>query len=177
MNWKTAVIVITGIFLSASIQAEEKIQGAFGIQLGQVFDLSSKIGTAELTDGTPMYMFEPKKKFRSLSQYFVMITPKTNKVHTIWAQGDMENNSLCQKEQALVMAILQKKYGKIAKDKPFSVMYDVKEIDQGEKKVFTKCTGFSDVNLSIRYKDKKLEQLAENERILIESERVDASGL
>ena len=89
----------------------------------------------------------------------------------------MENDPSCKKEQALVMAILQKKYGKVEKDQLFSSLYDIKQINQGNRYVLTKCSGFSDVSLDIRYKDKKLETLAENERILLESEKVDSSGL
>lgn len=168
-------ILIIGV--ASSVQAEEKILGAFGVELGQVFDPSGAIGKGSLTDGTPMYKFSPKKKFRSFSTYYALITPKTHKVYSIWAIGNMENDPSCKKEQALIMAILQKKYGKIEKDQLFSNIYDVKQIDQGNRYVLTKCSGFVDVSLDIRYKDKKLETIAENERILLESEKVDSSGL
>lgn len=158
-------------------QAEEKLSGAFGIKLGQIFKPQEAIGKGSLTDGTPMYQFSPKKKFRSFSTYYALITPKSHKVYSIWGIGNMENDPSCKKEQALVMAILQKKYGKIEKDQLFSSLYDVKQIDQGNRYVLTKCSGFGDVTLDIRYKDKKLEQLAENERIILESEKVDSSGL
>lgn len=163
--------------IASSAEAEDKITGAFGIKLGQVFDPSDAIGKGSLTDGTPMYKFTPKKKFRSFSNYYVLITPKTHKVYAIWGIGNMENDPSCKKEQALVMAILQKKYGKVEKDQLFSSLYDIKQINQGNRYVLTKCSGFSDVSLDIRYKDKKLETLAENERILLESEKVDSSGL
>lgn len=179
MKFKTSfslvLVLVFGLVFSA--QAEEKISGAFGIKLGQVFDPSGSIGKGSLTDGTPMYQFSPKKKFRSFSTYYVLITPKTHKVYSIWGIGNMENNPSCKKEQALVMAILQKKYGKVEKDELFSSLYDMKNIDQGNRYVLTKCSGFSDVWIDIRYKDKKLATLAENERILLESEKVDSSGL
>jgi hypothetical protein len=168
-------VLVFGVVFSA--QAEEKISGAFGIKLGQVFDPSGAIGKGSLTDGTPMYKFNPKKKFRSFATYYVLITPKTHKVYSIWGIGSMENEPSCKKEQALVMAILQKKYGKVEKDQLFSSLYDMKNIDQGNRYVLTKCSGFSDVSLDIRYKDKKLATLEENERILLESEKVDSSGL
>ena len=168
-------VLIIGV--ASSVQAEEKISGAFGVKLGQVFDPSGAIGKGSLTDGTPMYQFSPKKKFRSFSTYYVLITPKTHKVYAIWGIGNMENDPYCKKEQALVMAILQKKYGKAEKDQLFSSLYDMKNIDQGNRYVLTKCSGFSDVSIDIRYKDKKLATLAENERILLESEKVDSSGL
>ena len=175
-----AFVVLVAIFalsISSSINAEEKITGAFGIELGQIFNPQDAIGKGSLTDGTPMYQFSPKKKFRSFATYYVLITPKTHKVYSIWGIGNMENDPSCKKEQALLMAILQKKYGKVEKDQLFSSLYDIKQIDQGNRYVLTKCSGFGDVNLDIRYKDKKLEEQAEKERIILESEKVDSSGL
>lgn len=168
-------VLVFGLVFSA--QAEEKISEAFGIKLGQVFAPSGAIGKNSLTDGTPLYRFSPKKKFRSFSIYYVLITPKTHKVYSIWGVGNMENDPSCKKEQALVMAILQKKYGKVAKDELVLKLYDIKNIDQGNRYVLTKCSGFLDVSLDIRYIDKRLQTLAESERILIESEKVDSSGL
>ncbi|MFC1524650.1 hypothetical protein ACFL6N_07660, partial [Thermodesulfobacteriota bacterium] len=105
------------------------------------------------------------------------ITPMTHKVYAIWGVGSIENDPTCKKEQALIMAILQEKYGKEEKEQLFSSLYDFKQIDQGNRYVMTKCSGFSDVSIDIRYKDKKLETLAENERIIMESKKVNSSGL
>jgi len=157
--------------------AEEKITGAFGMKLGDIFDPASAIGTGSLTDGTPMYRFNQKKGFRSFSRYYVLITPKTNKIVSIWGIGDIENYPLCKKEQQLIMAILQDKYGKPEKKDLFSRLYDVKMISQDDRYIMTKCTGFSDVTIEIRYGDNKLENLAENERIELESKKLDSSGL
>jgi len=46
--------------------------------LGQKFDPEKAIGTSSLTDGTPMYQFNPEKPFRSFTKYFVMITPTSH---------------------------------------------------------------------------------------------------
>jgi len=176
-NVFVVLIAVVALSVSAPVNAEEKITGAFGIKLGQTFNPQDAIGKSSLTDGTPMYQFSPKKKFRSFSTYYVLITPKTHKVYAIWGIGAMENDPSCKKEQALVMAILQKKYGKVEKDQLFSSLYDIKQIDQGNRYVLTKCSGFGDVTLDIRYKDRKLEEQAEKERIILESEKVDSSGL
>ena len=44
-------------------------------------------------------------------------------------------------------------------------MYDAEIINQCDRYIMTKCSGFSDVQVEIRYKDGKFKQLAENERI------------
>ncbi len=76
------------------------------------------------------------------------------------------------------MAVLQKKYGKEDKGGLISSLYDIKEIDQEDRYLLTKCTNnFSDASISIQYKDKKLGALAEDERILLESKAIDSSGL
>ena len=87
--------------------------------------------------------------------------------------GDMDDDSTCEKEQALIMAIIKKKYGEIVKDKLSSTQI----ITQGNRTVGTRCSGLFDVTLGIFYLDSKLEELAENERIEPESSKVDSSGL
>jgi hypothetical protein len=163
--------------LISVVNAGDKITGAFGVNLGDTFNPDSAIGKGSLTDGTPMYQFKPAKTFRSFTKYFALITPKTNRVYAIWGIGQMENDPTCKKEQKLIMAILQDKYGKQDKKDLFSSLYDAEMISQGNRYIMTKCSGFTDVTIDIRYKDSKLEKLAENERIQLESKKLDSSGL
>lgn len=163
-----------------SVNAEEKtekIEGAFGKKLGTVFDTSTAIGKGSLTDGTVMYQFSPKSRFRSFDRYYVMITPKTKKIYSIWAIGDVENTSVGEKEQALIMTLLEKKYGKNKKEGLFDDLMGAKQIDQGDQYVMVKISGFMDVTIDIRYYNKKLRDLAEKERLELEAEKVDSSGL
>ena len=162
----------------AIVQAKtEKITGAFGITLGQKFDTSTAIGKGSLTDGTPMYQFSPQNPFRSFKRYYVLITPKTNKVYAIWGIGDMENNEIAKNEQAVIITILQKKYGKEQEQGLMASMYDARTIDQGNRYVMVKTSGITDVTIDIRYYDKALEKLAEKERIEIEAGKANSSGL
>ena len=170
-------VFILSLLLLSQVIAEEKINGAFGIKLGQPFDPNTAIGEASLTDGTPMYQFSPEKKFRSFSRYYVLITPKSHKVYAIWGIGDIENTEICKKEQDLLMTILSDKYGEKNEEDLFSSLYDSEMIIQGNRYVMTKCTGLMDISVEIRYKDNEYEKLAENERIEIESKKLDSSGL
>ena len=174
---KKIVILLVMTLASFNIQSSELINGAFGLELGNVFETNDAIGRGELTDGTPMYKFLPSKSFRSFSRYFVLITPKTRKIYSIWGIGNTENDASCKKEQALVMSILQSKYGDLDKADFTDSLYDIKKINQGNRSILTKCNGFSEATLDIRYKDDELAKIAENERIIIESEKVDSSGL
>ena len=74
-------------------------------------------------------------------------------------------------------AILQEKYGETSEANLAASIYNVDKIDQGNRVIYTKCDGYSDVTLSVRYIDSNLRQQAENERILIESQKLDSSGL
>src|SRR5690348_13888600 len=100
-----------GVALAFTASATEKIEGAFGKKLGDVFDPSTAIGKSELTDGTPMYEFSTTNGFRSFTKYYVLITPKTKKIYSIWGMGSVANTESGQKEQALIMEILEQKYG------------------------------------------------------------------
>ncbi len=171
------ILLASCLLVAETAPAQEKINSAFGMTLGAVFDPANAIGTAALTDGTPMYQFNASMPFRSFTEYYVLITPKTHKIYGIWGIGAIENDPTCKKEQELLLAMLEQKYGKKEKDDLLSAFYDFRMISQGNRSVVTKCSGFMDVTIEVRYKDTTLEKLADSERISLESKRVDSSGL
>ena len=158
------------------------IKGAFGITLGQKFDPKQAIGKASLTDGTPMYEFKPKKPFRAFTEYYVLITPKTHKVYSIWGIGKVENTQKCEKEQNFILTALERKYGIKPPDNELiaslSSLYGAKLLQKDGKTIVIKCTGLTDdYSISISYTDDKLEKVAEKERIELETENTDTGGL
>ena len=160
----------------AKISAQ-KIKGAFGMKLGDYFDTSKAIGSSSVSDGTPLYEFEVKKTFRSFSKYYVAITPKTKKIAAIWAVGHMKSEGLGEKEQDLIMSLLQDKYGK-SDYLNFNNLFGCKAFKKGKRQIITKVSGFGkNITISIRYEDETLEDLAEKERISLESKKVDSSAL
>ncbi len=165
------------VVLSSTSFAESKIEGGFGVKLGDIFLPESAIGKAALTDGTPLYQYSPNKKFRSFSDYYVLTTPKTNKIYSIWARGEFENTETAKKEQALLMSLLEKKYGKGEKQGLLDSFNDLKRLDQGHRDILVRIIGFTDVVLEISYNDRPLVKLAEKERLEIEAAKVDDSGL
>ena len=174
---KVTSLILVLLSISSICLSQDPISAAFGIKLGSNFDVTSSIGSNSLTDGTTMYKFKTENSFRSFSRYYVLITPKTEKVYSIWGIGDIDSDAMCEKEQDLLMAILVKKYGEMSEQSLMSSLYDSKTISQGDKSVSTKCTGFSDITIDIRYYDHELKTLAEKERIELESDKLDASGL
>ena len=173
----TTILLVATAAVACAQPTTERIEGAFGMKLGDVFDPAKATGKGSLTDGTPMYQFAPQKPFRSFKRYFVMITPKTNRIYSIWGIGDFENTPTAQKEQALIMEILKQKYGDKKKEGLLEAMTDAKQIDQGDRSVMVKVSGMMDVTLEIRYYDDTLKDVAEKERLEIEAKKVDSSGL
>lgn len=158
-------------------EQHNKIEGAFGMKLGAIFDSKKAIGKGELTDGTVMYQFAPSNPFRSFKKYYVMITPKTHRIYSIWGIGNFDAQAKAEKEQMLILELLNKKYGSQKKEGLMDSLYDVKQVDQGDRSVVVKISGIMDVTLDIRYYDDKLRTQAEKERIELESKKVDSSGL
>ena len=157
--------------------AEESIEGAFGKFLGDYFDPESAIGKGALTDGTPMYRFNPKNPYRAFNQYYVMITPKSNLIFSIWGIGDFDSSPKAKNEQSVLLKVLESKYGRKENQDWLSTLYDKESIDHGDRYILTKVSGVFDVTLEVRYYDKKLQEVAEEERLEIESNKVDSSGL
>jgi hypothetical protein len=114
--------------LALNAYGAEKIEGAFGKKLGDVFDRNSAIGTSKLTDGTPMYEFLTTNGFRSFKRYYVLMTPVTHKIYSIWGIGNVENTEAGQKEQAVIMEILKQKYGSDEKPNLLDAIGDVKSV-------------------------------------------------
>jgi hypothetical protein len=166
---------ISAVALSAF--ATDKIESAFGKKLGDVFEPSSAVGTSKLTDGTPMYEFSTTNGFRSFKRYYVLITPTTHRIYSIWGIGSVDNTAAGQKEQAVIMEILKEKYGSEAKQGLLDSIGDVKRVSQGNRYIVTKLTGFTDVTLDIRYYDEDVEKAAEEERLADETKKADKSGL
>ena len=80
------------------------------------------------------------------------------------------------------MAIIKEKYGEV--DKLSSALASFNPhfinpqiIDQGDRRVVTVCSRLPDVGLGIHYLDDRLAELAKNERIAVESSKIDSSDL
>jgi hypothetical protein len=175
---KIFVLFLATACLSVAAEPKiDRIEGAFGLKLGDQFAPEKAVGKAALTDGTPMYQFAPEKPFRSFKRYFVLVTPKTNRIYSIWGIGEFENQPTAEKEQALLLEILKQKYGEKKKEGLMDGLLDLRQIDQGDRYVITKVSGFTNVTLDVRYYDNALTKQAEKERLELEAKKVDSSGL
>ena len=163
-----------GFCLFASIgfsqeQEVAKIDGAFGVSFGQVVDSPMVVSESKMVDGTPLYQFKPLKEFRDFSKYWLLISPKGRKVHTIIIQGKFESDEVRNRESELLQTLLTDKYGKRI-EKNFlgfkisqeGSLVSVREIWNG---------------LQITYCDTRLEEEAEKERLEIEGRAAYVNSL
>ncbi|MHC4455340.1 MAG: hypothetical protein ACYSWS_11725 [Planctomycetota bacterium] len=185
------LLLLFNVLFVSKIHGEQKIMGAFGVKFGDYFDPSSAIGSGELKGKTPIYQFNPEKKFRSFDRYFVMITPKTHKIYSIWGVGRTRdgNYDKCKKEYALIMELLQKRYGSKEKEAFSNSIFLTNSVNQGNRHVLVQCGYGTDISIKsghghdahlqvgypieIRYYDQKMKKLVEKERIEIEKERIE----
>jgi len=162
---------------ATAARQEQQITGAFGVTLGTTVNLSQYQKTGETTGKTPLYGFSPANPIQGLTTYWFQATPKTGIIYRVWAQGDCENNDVCKKRQAVILDLLNKKYGQEDKEGLFDDLYDMKRMTRGNRSIVLKCTGILDVSLNLYYTDEDLEKQAEKERIELEGGDTDKNGL
>jgi hypothetical protein len=164
------------IFYNAA-RTKDKIESAFGLKLGDVFNPASATGKHILADGSTAYHFVPQNPLPSLKLYFVLITPTTNRICSIRAIGPAASVQAGKMQQAMLMDLLTRKYGPPEKESASSSRLNAKLINQGTRSVMTLVAGSPDVTLEIRYGDGDLYGLAERERLLTKPTKVNDAGL
>ncbi len=88
----------------------QKIQGAFGFHLGEIFKPKSASDNMTIATGETLYRIKPKEKFRKFNTYYVLITPVSKKIYGIWAEVDLKNRPQAEREFKVVLTLLEKKY-------------------------------------------------------------------
>jgi hypothetical protein len=152
---KKLSIILIAMFLSVAAFAADKIEGAFGMKLGDTFDTNSAIGMLKESEGT--YQFSTTNEFRSFKNYFVKITPKTHKIYCIFTAEKTGDLQAGKKELAVVRELLKKQFGN-------EETLDDAKIQQGNRYVATKLVGNVDVTIAILFADSELKTLAEKEK-------------
>jgi len=158
----------------------EPITGAFGVTLGTRVDLSKYTKTNKLDSGEPMYGFIPKNPVNGLTEYYFLATPKTGIIYRVWAIGHCGSTPVCVNQQAVLVDILEKKYGPKDELSAMDKLSDEVWISRGHRGIVVKCRGIDGlqgITLELIYGDGDLQKQAENERIELEGKKVNGSGL
>lgn len=145
------------------------IDGAFGVQFGQVVADSMIVSEQKMEDGTPIYEFKPEKRFRDFSKYWVLMSPKGKKVHSIIVRGNFDSDELAKRESDLLLSLLTEKYGKKVDKNMFG--FEVKQdgVSVSVREVWN--------GLQITYRNNAMETEAENERLEIEGGKAFVASL
>jgi len=155
--------------------AAKPLLGAFGVKFNTIWQPRESQDNSQLQDGETMYAFTPKPGLSGFSDYYVMITPITHKVYSIWACAEVPRaNGLNFYEQ--VVALYEKKYGKGKSD-----------LSIGSRTTFFYPAGSSILikyssdhkaaSIDIRYYNRENEELAKKERIEKANSGVNTEGI
>ena len=159
------VLGVYVLFLSGNVLAGKKIEGAFGVKLGQKFDISSAIGQIESSYKETAYEFNSSNKFKSFNRYYVYVTPLSHRVFRIYATGDGYTHDECDEEASVVHSLLKDKY-KFAQSENFSVSSGG-TLKAGNVDVGVSCLMENlyerGVNLNIRYTDNHVMKMVNKE--------------
>ena len=144
---QSSCLLFIFVFFASPVFAGEKIKGAFGIELGQIFDVERSVELSFPSYREPMYSFHPKKKPDLFSSFFVLVTSKSHRVFRIHASGAFENENVCKKQRVYLMGILEDKYDTKFGFEEYAVLI------QGDKYISVSCSGSDKNILVINYFD------------------------
>lgn len=89
--------------------AEEPIQRAFGQTLGAVFDPAASTQSLGDTESAVFWYPDPVKT-PELTEFYVLTTPVTYRIYTIYAGGEASDKSTCVDAARSLFAVVAKKY-------------------------------------------------------------------
>ena len=139
--------------------AAEKIEGAFGLKLGQVFNPTTPL--VKLLGRDEVYQFTPDQPNAMFSTYLVSINPKTHVVYEIVAGKEAPDGFDYDGWTRKMIAFLHARYGSLPSQERF--------VKQGERSVlvssFTSPQGRQ--WCVVAYEDSELLSDADDERRMI----------
>lgn len=152
----------------------EPITGAFGRKLGEEFACGAADNVKHIATGEILYQFTPDKPFRKFSKYYLLITPASKKVYAIWAETGLMSASEAEREFKVLIAMLERRYRRK------SVSGVIPSLDRRELRISGRSIylmSSSTGKVKLRYVDDDLEELAEQEAVMREAGKTDASSL
>jgi hypothetical protein len=171
------LVTVNFAFSENAATAQDKIEGAFGKKLGEIFDPVNATSKGLLKNGQVLYYFVPDNPFRSITSYYLLTTPTTNKIYAIVGTGSIKNIETGKLEQNVLMELLCQKYGPQKNADAIESLQNIKGISQGNRIVTTRINGYADTTLDLMYFDNDLAKLAEKERVALETKKASGSGL
>lgn len=162
-------------FFSSSFAAN--ITGAFGVKLGEKLNKLHVINVSSTTDDEPLYEITPVKRVKFWDDYYVLITPITKKVYSIWGIKRGLSKIDCEANLEAVASIIEKKY-RVRKQEPIFSLDKDYFFEKGNGVIDLKCdsnfdSDFNEVyDFYIQYYSKELENKASQERVKLKAKGV-----
>jgi len=155
--------------------SKEYITSAFGISLGSYFDI--KNSTGNIIDTSDGYMFDPMDPYEDFSTYYVIRAAKTGIVAKIHAYSDEMSEDACNNKYRTIRSIYNEKYTFMSsrRDDNYNRFSEYMDANAGYLKVG--CSGFVNYRLAVEYGNYDLNRIAKDERMAIDKESKDKSGL
>jgi len=164
---------------------QESIEGGFGFKFGEAIDVSSLNKLQNEKEGGVRYVFTPEHPYGPLTNYEVIVTPKSHRVYKIEAMENFGSMSDCRKELLRLEKVLSRKYMRTG-GQVSSRFGDIPKITFGKtsKNIVALCKGvFNSRKLVLTYLDEdllsevKIEDSDENKADESYSLEQDTSGL
>jgi len=172
-----ALVAISLVLPAKGEEPKAKIEGAFGLKLGDKFDVSKATWTRTLDDGDVLYGFQPTKPFKGMHDYYVSITPDESLIYTISALQKFDSATEAQAECDVICHILENKYGPFDKPRIGETMSGIKRIMRDHRIVQVDLDKAFAASVQIVYVDLELFSDSEKKKIASKAAQVDASGL
>lgn len=163
--------------LTTLLCAAVPITGAFGVTLGQVFDVKTAQGVIKEHKEPPFYLFMPVSPVKELDTYYIRITPKDDRVYEIWGIQYFETRRECRNVKKRVIEILTKKYGEpLTREKLANFLNPYTKFQSGDNTIVVDCSGFARYKLSVVYTNVTVEKKVEKVDNLFSDSNISEEG-
>lgn len=168
---KYTLLILMSFLLVLPVVGADKIEGAFGLKLGDVFSPTGIEGEAKQSVSDNRYQFTPEKPNKVFSEYFVVVTPTTHRIYRIIAIARWPDGNEGYKVSEAIAALLNRKYGETSKL--------IGQVVQNNRVVgmSNDSSGPEGVTFHVTYEDSDIARQAEVERIEKALKNVDTTGL
>jgi hypothetical protein len=170
MRAAAGIALAACVTTSAAEHAE--VMGAFGFEFGQAVDAAGLHPLGIEPKGGVRYGFIPENPYVSLTEYELMLTPRSLRVYRITARGTFKSMERCREELVQLEKALERKYvktsGRIKKD--FGEIAEIR-FGTSARTIRGVCTGaILKKTLTLTYTDEDLLQAAQDEAAAAEGD-------
>ena len=137
---------------------DDVIEGGFGLKFGETVDVENMEKIQNEKEGGVRYAYTPEHPYGPLTQYELVVTPKSNRVYKIEAMENFSSMSDCRRELLRLEKVLSKKYKRTGA-KVSTRFGDIPKITFGKssKNIVALCKGvFNSRQLVLTYLDEDL---------------------